>query len=83
MAMLFLLLLFLEYVMITIAVNPANWVVIGSSVAQSMKMVRLPILLAQEFFKKLNILMLIDKKKFSKEFCIQLLLISYDDPLFL
>ena len=37
--------------MIAIAVRPANRVVIGSSVAQSMKMVRLPILLAQEVFK--------------------------------
>ena len=48
--------------MIAIAVNPANRVVIGSSVGQSMNMVRLPILLAQEVFNELNIFMLIDKK---------------------
>ena len=51
MAMLLLLLLFLEYVMIATAVSPANCVMIGSSVAQSVKMEGLLILLAQEVYK--------------------------------
>ena len=51
MAMLLLLLIFLEYVMIAIAVSPANCVIIGSSLAQSVKMERLLKLLAQEVFK--------------------------------
>ena len=60
--------------MITIAVHPANRVVIGSSVAQTMKMARLPMLLAQEVFNELNIFMLIDKKhspkNFASNFCL-------------
>ena len=43
--------------MIAITVGPANHVVIDCSVAQSMKMVRLPMLLAQEVFTELNIFM--------------------------